>query len=68
MPRRALQEGLGGVVRAQAVIRNGAVVEVTVLSGPRIFHAAVRAAMLQYRCVSGADEVIAVQEFAFRVE
>ncbi len=55
-------------MRAQAVIRNGAVVEVTVLSGPRIFHAAVRAAMLQYRCVSGADEVIAVQEFAFRVE
>lgn len=68
IPRRALQEGVGGVVRAQALIRGGAVVEVTILSGPRIYHAAVRAAMLQYRCVSEASEVVAVQEFAFRIE
>ena len=68
MPRRALQEGISGVVRAQALIRNGAVVEVTILSGPRVYHAAVRAAMLQYRCVSAATEVVATQEFRFSVE
>ena len=68
MPRRALQEGISGVVRAQALIRNGAVVEVTILSGPRIYHAAVRAAMLQYRCVSDASEVLATQEFAFKID
>lgn len=68
IPRRALQDGIGGVVRAQALIRGGVVAEVTILSGPRIFHAAVRAAMLQYRCVSEASEIVAVQEFAFRIE
>jgi protein TonB len=38
------------------------------ISGPRVFHAAVRSAMLQYKCVSGADDVIAVQEFEFKIE
>lgn len=68
LPRRALQEGTSGVVRAQARISGGVVREVTILSGPRVFHAAVRSAMLQYKCVSGADEVIAVQEFEFKIE
>lgn len=68
LPRRALQEGTSGVVRAQARISGGVVKEVTILSGPRVFHAAVRAAMLQYKCVSGADEVLAVQEFEFKIE
>ncbi|RPE63017.1 outer membrane transport energization protein TonB [Tibeticola sediminis] len=68
MPRKALQEGIGGVVRAQARIQNGVVKEVTILSGPRIFHNAVREAMLQYKCASEAQEVIAVQEFNFKVE
>ncbi|MBI5276545.1 MAG: energy transducer TonB [Burkholderiales bacterium] len=67
MPRRAIQQRTEGVVRAQALIRNGKVVEVTILSGPQVFHSTVRDAMLQYQCVSGA-EVLATQEFAFRVE
>ncbi len=68
MPRRAVQEGAEGVVRAQALIANGAVKEVTILSGPRVFHAAVRAAMLQYRCTSDTGELLATQEFVFKVE
>ena len=68
MPRKALQDGSEGVVRAQALIRDGVVREVTILSGPRIFHAAVRAAMLQYKCVSEPGDVLAPQEFVFKVE
>jgi protein TonB len=68
MPKKALQEGTEGVVKAQVVIRNGAVQDVTILSGPRVFHAAVRNAMLQYKCVSDPGEVIATQEFVFKIE
>ncbi len=68
MPKRAVQDGVAGVVRAQALIKDGVVREVTVLSGPRVFHAAVRAAMLQYKCTQSAGDVIATQEFNFKIE
>ncbi len=68
LPARALKEGEEVIVRAQATIRDGVVQEVTILSGPRVFHAAVRNAMLQYRCSSGAGEVVATQEFEFKIE
>jgi protein TonB len=69
MPRKALQEGTEGVVKAQALIRNGAVIEVTILSGPRVFHSAVRFAMMQYRCTKdGGGDILATQEFNFKVE
>ena len=68
MPRKALQEGMEGVVKAQAVIRDGVVIEVTILSGPRVFHAAVKAAMMQYKCNRDTDEIVATQEFNFKVE
>lgn len=68
MPKRAIQDGTFGVVRAQALIKNGAVRDVTILSGPRIFHAAVRAAMMQYRCTNDSGEVLATQEFNFKIE
>jgi len=69
LPRRAEQEGLGGAVRAQATIRGGKVVQVEILSSkPRgLFDASVRSAMLQYGCQgSGADEIVATQNFEFR--
>jgi protein TonB len=66
MPRRAIQNGIGGVVRAQVLIKEGAVKEVTILSGPSIFHAAVKAAMLQYKCTAESGEITATQEFVFR--
>ena len=68
MPRKALQDGVQGVVRAQALIKDGVVREVTILSGPRIFHTAVRNAMMQYKCTQDAGEILATQEFNFKVE
>jgi protein TonB len=67
IPRQALRDGTSGVVRAQAVIRDGKVVSVEVQSGPRVFHNAVRDAMSQYRCVSSGADIIATQEFVFKV-
>ena len=43
VPRGA--EGVSGVIRAQATIRDGVVKEVNILSGPKVFHSAVRSAM-----------------------
>jgi periplasmic protein TonB len=68
VPRKALQEGIEGVVKAQIHVKDGTILDVTVLSGPRVFHAAVKAAMLQYRCVTDGGEVTATQEFTFRLE
>ncbi|MDB5871986.1 MAG: hypothetical protein JWQ07_1428 [Ramlibacter sp.] len=68
MPKQALKEGAEGVVKAQVLIRDGVVREVTVQSGPRVFHAAVRAAMMQYRCVSSPGDILATQEFVFKIE
>lgn len=68
MPRRALKEGIEGVVRAQIHVKGNRVVDITILSGPRIFHAAVREAMLQYRCMSEGGEVSATQDFNFKLE
>lgn len=69
MPRKAIQDGTEGVVRAQIRIKGGVIQDVTVVSGPRVFHAAVKAAMMQYKCVSDAGgEVVATQEFNFKLE
>jgi protein TonB len=65
MPAMAIRGGVSGVVVAQAAIAAGKVREVTILSGLPVFHNAVRAAMLQYRCVSNATEVTVTQEFRF---
>lgn len=68
IPRKALQDGVEGTVHAQALIRNGVVKEVAILSGPRVFHSAVREAMLQYKCAADAGEVTVPQEFVFRTK
>lgn len=68
MPRRAIQDGTEGVVKAQILIKNGVVQEVTILSGPRVFHAAVKNAIAQYKCVADGPEVLATQEFSFKLE
>lgn len=69
MPRKAMQEGTEGVVKAQIRIKGGVIQDVTIVSGPRVFHAAVKAAMMQYKCISDAGgEVVATQEFNFKLE
>ncbi len=68
MPRRAIQSGTEGVVKAQILIKNGVVQEVTILSGPSVFHAAVKSAIAQYKCVADGPEVLATQEFSFKLD
>lgn len=68
MPRRALKDGIEGVVKAQIHIKGSTILDVTILSGPRVFHAAVKEAMMQYTCVTDGGEVIATQEFNFKLE
>ncbi|HWH83917.1 MAG TPA: energy transducer TonB [Burkholderiaceae bacterium] len=68
-PKKAVDDGIEGTVKAEAHIRGGKVVEVRILSGPRVYHAAVRSAMLRYECVSGAEaELVATQDFSFKIE
>ncbi len=68
MPRLAVRGGITGVVQAQALIVDGVVREVRILSGPPVFHQAVRTAMQQYRCVSNRAEVLVTQEFVFKFD
>jgi protein TonB len=69
MPRKAILDGAEGVIKAQIRIKTGVIQEVVILSGPRVFHAAVKTAMLQYKCISDAGgEVVATQEFNFKLE
>jgi protein TonB len=69
MPRKAQQEGIEGVIKAEIRIKGGVIQDVSIISGPRIFHNAVKAAMLQYKCISDAGgEVVATQEFNFKLE
>jgi len=68
MPRKASQDGIDGIVKASALIKDGVVKEITILSGPRVFHAAVKAAMMQYKCSADSGEVVGTQEFVFKLE
>ena len=68
MPRRAMLDGTEGVVKAQIHVKGSRILDVTILSGPRVFHAAVKEAMLQYSCLTDGGEVMAIQEFTFKLE
>jgi protein TonB len=68
MPRKAIQDGTEGIVKASALIKDGVIKEITILSGPRVFHAAVKAAMRQYKCTADTGEVVATQEFVFKLD
>lgn len=68
MPRKAIQDGSEGVVKASALIKDGVIKEINILSGPRVFHAAVKAAMMQYKCTADSGEIVATQEFVFKLE
>lgn len=66
MPEFARRAGITGVVEARVVVVDGLVRDVTILSGPPIFHNAVRDAMRQYRCIANQTEVWGTQRFTFR--
>ena len=67
MPALAIEQGVGATVLARARVAHGRVIAVTIVSGPSMFHEAVRRAMLRYRCDDLGDRVVTVtQEFEFR--
>ena len=68
MPMRAIREGIEGVVKAQIRVQSGQVKEVTIISGPRVFHAAVTEAIMQYKCRSDNDSAKAVATFIFKLD
>lgn len=72
VPAKAIDEGIEGTVKAEARIRGGKVVDVRIVSGPRVFHTAVRNAMLAYQCASGpeqgAADILATQDFTFKLD
>jgi protein TonB len=69
LPQRALEDGTGGTVKTLLRIHGTRVVDVQFLSGPKLFYGAIRAAVQRYECVaSGDEEVVASQDFVFRIE
>jgi periplasmic protein TonB len=68
MPQQAIKQGIEGLVKTEATVRDGKVVDVRILSGPRVFHSAVRDAMMQFVCVSGPGDVIVTKDFLFKFE
>ncbi|NDY91885.1 hypothetical protein G3A44_11875 [Ideonella sp. TBM-1] len=68
VPEQAIEDGTSGTVKAELHIQGGKVTRVNILSGPRIFHAAVRAAVGRYGCAANDQEMVAVQDFTFKVD
>ena len=67
MPRKAIREGITGTVVAKIKVTN-CVVEVAIVSGPRIFHDEVTKAIKQYKCIPNAEELTFIQEFSFKID
>jgi hypothetical protein len=59
---------VSGVVKAQIRVVDGVVTDVTILSGPRVFHDVVTDAVKRYKCVVSPEEVVATQEFVFKLD
>jgi protein TonB len=69
IPRKALQESINGFVKARVTIHGGKVVSVDIIeSRPRgLYDAAVKSAMSQYVCAKSDQDVVADQEFNFKI-
>jgi len=68
MPRKAARSGITGVVKAEIHISNGNIRDVKILSGPAVFHDAVKKAIMKYECVTDGADVTATQEFSFELQ
>ncbi len=55
MPRRALQDKISGTLEVEALIAEGEVKEVRILSGPPIFELAVVESLMLTRCIKNAN-------------
>lgn len=66
LPKSSRSEELvDGAVRVRVTIQNGAIKNVQMLSGPRIYYASVKNAISRYRCQNTPYEVNFAQEFNF---
>ena len=68
MPRRAIDNNIEGTVFARAFVDRGVVKDVLIMSGPKVFHDAVRQAMLQYDCSQRKLNAFSTQEFIFWID
>lgn len=68
MPRLAAQNSIIGTVRAAVFMDEGVAKDAVIYSGPRVFHDAVRQALLQYDCSPQKVHVMGTQEFVFVVD
>jgi protein TonB len=65
---RAYRDGVEGVVKVRIHIKDGVVVDVAILSGPRALHALVKGVIMQYTCTNDSGDAYADQEFSFKLE
>jgi protein TonB len=68
MPRKALQDKITGTVKTRIHIKGGVVVNVTFLSGPRVFYDSVKTAIMQYKCVTDSDDIEVLADFGFTMD
>lgn len=69
IPKKAIEDGIEGTVKAEVRVRGGKVMDVRIISGPRAYHAAVRTALARYECSnSSLEEITATQDFVFKLE
>jgi protein TonB len=67
-PRNALRDAIEGVVKVRIHIKDGSIVDIAVLSGPRALQAAAKAAVMQYTCASDSGDTYAEQEISFKLD
>jgi hypothetical protein len=56
------------VIQTRFKVVDGTVTEVTILSGPQVYHEEVIKALKKYKCVSTPEETYMTQDFNFQVE
>lgn len=67
IPRRAIQDKISGTLEVEALVAEGEVKEVRVLSGPPIFELAVVESLMLTRCIKNANGRW-VAKFDFKVD
>lgn len=65
MPLIAAVKQIPGEVVASARIKDGTLDEITIVSGPAVFHDAVVAALKAYKCPGAPDGTVISQQFTF---
>jgi protein TonB len=67
-PKEAIVKRINGVVNVTVVVKDGVVAEILQMTGPRVYHNAVKDALAKYRCAASSMPIIASQTFNFQVD